>query len=391
VWDYLFNSRKILSRDRYPWIDYARGICIILVSYRHFFSGVMTSDQAMAQYPTLSYLNIFFFSFRMPLFFIVSGVFLRLSLNAKGTGNFLKNRAQTIFYPLIVWGIIHISLQLIFADYVNADRVPSDYLRLLYQPRAIEQFWYLNALFFVSILYALISVYARFTAINQLVLGVLLYGVAAYLHANEIETGLITDVCFFYFFFAVGDMISGFMLNPANFKKLASYKILLLILPVFILIQHYFTYLNLTNKNDYYVQNYQPVLFALAELLGGGFVIGVSFLLQKTNKLRFLRVIGYHSLYIYVANLIVTASVRILFVKVLNINNIPFLLIVGSIAGVIIPIIFYNIVVKAGAWWLYTMDKPRGSKKISGNGKAPAATAMIGKMPIPIVQNETRQ
>ncbi len=389
MWDYLFNSRKILSRDRYPWIDYARGICIILVSYRHFFSGVMTSDQAMAEYPTLSYLNIFFFSFRMPLFFIVSGVFLRLSLNAKGTGNFLKNRAQTIFYPLIVWGIIHISLQLIFSDYVNANRVPSDYFRLLYQPRAIEQFWYLNALFFVSILYALISVYGRFTAINQLVLGILLYAVAGYLHANEIEAGFITDVCFFYFFFAVGDMISGFILNPVNFKKLASYKILFLILPVFILVQHYFTHLNLTNKNDYYVQNNQPVLFALAALLGGGFVIGVSFLLQKTNKLRFLRVIGYHSLYIYVANLIVTASVRILFVKVLNINNIPFLLMLGSIAGVIIPIIFYNIAMKAGAWWLYTLSKPRVSKP-AGNGKAPAATAMIGgNLPKHIVQKET--
>ena len=390
MWDYLFNSRKILKRDRYPWIDYARGICIILVSYRHFFSGVMTSDQAMAEYPTLSYLNIFFFSFRMPLFFIVSGVFLRLSLQAKGTGNFVKNRVQTIFYPLIVWGIIHISLQLIFSDYVNANRVPSDYFRLLYQPRAIEQFWYLNALFFVSILYALISVYARFTAINQLVLGILLYAVAGYLHANEIEAGFITDVFFFYFFFAVGDMISGVMLNPANFKKFASYKILLLILPVFILVQHYFTHLNLTNKNDYYVQNNQPVLFALAAILGGGFVICVSFLLQKTNKLRFLRVIGYHSLYIYVANLIVTASVRILFVNVLNINNIPFLLVLGSIAGVIIPIIFYNVAEKAGAWWLYTLNKPRGGKS-AGNGKAPAATAMIGSLPIPIVQKETSQ
>jgi uncharacterized membrane protein YcfT len=155
-------------------------------------------------------------------------------------------------------------------------------------------------------------------------------------------------------------------------------------------VQHYFTHLNLTNRNDYYVQNNQPVLYALAAILGGGFVIGVSFLLQKTNKLRFLRVIGYHSLYIYVANLIVTASIRIVFVKVLNINSIPFLLVLGSIAGVIIPIIFYNIAMKAGAWWLYTLSKPRVNK-IAENRKAPAPTAMIGSLPIPIVQKETSQ
>ncbi len=364
--NFIFNTRKILSRSRYPWIDYARGICIILVCFRHIFGGVMTEDKNPADYPVLEYLNIFFFSFRMPLFFIVSGLFFRLSLLKKGTGNFIRNRAQTILYPLIVWGTIHITLQLIFSEYVNANRHPSDYFRLLYQPRSIEQFWYLNALFSVSVLYALVATYARFNSSRQLVLGILFYAVAAYLHTNDIEAGFITDVLFFYFFFAIGDAASGFMLDPGNYKKIASYKSLFLVLPVFILIQHYFTYLNLNHKNDYYVQNYQPALFAVAAMVGGSFVLVVSFLLQKADKLRFLRVIGYHSLYIYVTNLMITASTRVLMVRFLHIDNVGLIVLVGTITGIIIPMVFYNLMVRMGAWWLFTLRRPIEESKSPG-------------------------
>lgn len=387
MWDFLFNSKKILSRGRYPWIDYARGICIILVCYRHIFGGVMTEDKNLDDYPVFQYINIFFFSFRMPLFFIVSGIFFRLSLAGKGTGNFLKNRFQTIFYPLVVWGCIHITLQLIFADYVNANRQSADYFKLLYQPRSIEQFWYLNALFFVSVLYALVSVYGKFNALKQLVLGVFLYAAAGYLHINEIEAGLVTDVFFFYFFFAVGDAISSVMLNPANYKKIASYATLLLILPVFLLLQHYFTYLNMSNKNDYYVQNNQPALFAVSALVGGAFVICVSFLLQKADKARFLRVIGYHSLYIYVTNLMVTAATRIVMVRVFGIDSVPLLLLTGTITGIVIPMIFYNLAMKAGAWWLFTLRKPLDeTNRPSTVEKSPAFNASISKK---IIQKET--
>ena len=330
----------------------------------------MTEDNDPSNYPVLEYLNIFFFSFRMPLFFIVSGIFFRLSIGNKGAGNYVKNRIQTILYPLIVWGAIHVTLQLIFSDYVNAHRSAADYLRLIYQPRSIEQFWYLNALFFVSVLYTVVSEYAHFNRIKQFILGILLYAVAGYLHMNKIEAGFITDVLFFYFFFSVGDVVSGFMLEKGNFKKIASIKTLLLIAPLFIILQYYFTSVNLENNNDYYVQNFQPALFAIAALVGGSFVLCISFLLQKVNKLRFLRVIGYHSLYIYVTNLMVTAATRVIMIRVFHVNDVGLLLLTGTVAGIVIPIGLYNVTVRMGAWWLYTLKKPgteENSKSISAN------------------------
>lgn len=353
----LFNARHILGRNRNPWIDYAKGICILLVVYRHVFEGLTHVGVGSNSYPVLKYFNIFFFSFRMPLFFIVSGIFLGSSLMRKGVGGYVNNRFQTIFYPLIIWGVIQVSLQLGFADYVNAKRTPMDYLNLVIDPRKIEQFWYLNALFFVSVLYALMSWYAKFKPVQQLVTGLFFFSIAAYCNINSIQIGFLLDVMFFYVFFAIGDIVSDMILNGKNYKLLSSYRTLLLLLPGFVALQHYFTTLNLAHGDDYYIQYQRPELYIITALVGCAFIMNVSFVLQKLNVFRYLRVLGYHSLYIYAMHLMITAGLRVLLVRVLGMNNVPVIMIISVAGGVLLPIIFYNLAERAGLWWLFTMKK----------------------------------
>jgi fucose 4-O-acetylase-like acetyltransferase len=360
--NYLFNAKKILSRSRYPWIDYARGITILLVVYRHVFEGLGNVGPGSDSYGILKYLNIFFFSFRMPLFFIVSGIFFGGSLDRKGIGEYIGNRFQTIFYPLIIWGSIQVTLQLFFAGYVNAEREPMNYLHLLIEPRKIEQFWYLNALFFVSILYAAMRWYLKVKPWQQLLLGIFLYAISGYCHIHNINIGFLSDVFFFYMFFAVGDLLADLVLNTKNHKVLTSWRTTLIALPIFIAIQHYFTYLNLEHGDDYYVQFRQPAIFAVTALAGGAFVIHIAFLLQKLDVMRFLRVIGYHSLYIYVMHLMITSSSRIILIKLFDIQDIPVLMVISVTIGIILPIILYNVAERAGAWWLFTLKKPVGEK-----------------------------
>jgi fucose 4-O-acetylase-like acetyltransferase len=310
-------------------------------------------------YATLKYFNIFFFSFRMPLFFIVSGIFLGGSLARKGFGKYVTDRFHTIFYPLLIWGILQITLQLIFAGYVNAERYPMDYLNLVINPRRIEQFWYLNALFFVSVLYALIRWYARFKPLQQLLLGLFLYSVAAYCHIHKFHIGFLIDVFFFYIFFAIGDAISDVFLHDKNYKFLTSFRTLLLILPAFVALQHYFTRLNLAYGDDYYVQFYRPEIYIMTALIGCAFIINLSFVLQRLNIFRFLRVIGYHSLYIYVMHLMIAAGVRIVLVEIFNVENIPLLMIVCISLGVIVPVIAFNLSALVGLQWLFVFRKKR--------------------------------
>ncbi|MBO9566762.1 MAG: acyltransferase [Niastella sp.] len=381
MFNYLFNTKKILSRSRYPWIDYARGITILLVVYRHVFEGLGNVGEGSVSYSGLKYFNIFFFSFRMPLFFIVSGIFVGASLARKGIGDYVTNRFQTIFYPLMLWGSIQITLQLAFAGYANATREPMDYLNLIIEPRKLEQFWYLNALFFVSVLYALVHWYGKAKPWQQLVLGAIFYAIGGYCHVQGIKIGFLIDVLFFYLFFAVGHVFSDMVLNTKNYKWLSSWKTTLIALPVFVLVQHLFTTINLNHQDDYYVQYKLPAVFALIALIGGAFVIQLSFLLQELNILRFLRVIGYHSLYIYVMHLMITAGTRAVMLKLFHVQNIPVIMVVSITVGVILPMIFYNIAERMGAWWLFTLKKPAtgtGGGQPSNNKEQPHKTVAVG-------------
>ena len=354
----LFNTDYILARERSAWVDYARGICIILVCYRHAYEGLANAEVLHASsFPLVKYLNVFFFSFRMPLFFIVSGVFVGLSLAKKGVLEFVKDRFRYIFYPFLIWGVIQITLQLVFKDYVNADREPVDYLYLLIMPRKIEQFWYLNALFSVSVLYAIIKVKLKANAWQQLGLGLVLYSVSAVCTLNYVELGFLSDIFFFYPFFAVGDCISHLVTNPKKHPFIASRKMFFILLPVFFATQYLFTSLNLAQNNDYFVQHFRPALYAVIALTGCVFVLNVSFLLQEFNIARFLRVIGYHSLYIYIMHLMVIAAFRAFYLKVMHGENLVLFMSVAVVTGIFIPMIIYNLAEKAGMDWLFVLNK----------------------------------
>jgi fucose 4-O-acetylase-like acetyltransferase len=354
----LFNSKFILSANRNQWIDYARGICIILVCYRHCFEGLRIAGMDTLSYPSLRVLNVCFFSFRMPLFFIVSGLFVSASLRKKLLGNYIDSRFRIVFYPLLVWGALQVTLQLLLKDYVNAQREPMDYLNLLILPRKIEQFWYLNALFFVGALYALLKVKLRVKIWQQLLLGIVFYFTSLYFSYNHIVVSFLNDVFTYYIFFCIGDWVSGFMLNPKNEDVLTSPKWLIISLLVFIISQTFYTIYHLQYENETDIPYQVSSLFIIASLSGALFVIQTSIILKQLNIARWLRVIGYHSLYIYLVHLIVIAAVRVVFIKLLHIHNIPLIITVAMITGIVIPVILYNLAVRAGAWWLFSLKKP---------------------------------
>jgi fucose 4-O-acetylase-like acetyltransferase len=367
--DLFFDSRKTLGQDRYAWIDYAKGICIILVTFRHVQEGLHPANEPYPYY-WLKFADVFFFSFRMPLFFIISGIFLGGALAKKGVKEYVSQRFKTLIWPLLIWGSIQITLQLIFADYVNADRKPIDYLNLLIKPRQIEQFWYLHTLFFTGSLYAILKIYGKLKIFHQILLGILLYGITGYFRYNDLGGHFfILDIFFYYIFFAVGDLFSKMILDVKNYKLFSSTKTFLIFAPLFIALEFFFTKINMAHgiesgyrQPDYYVQNQLPAFFLIVGLIGGAFLIHCSFLLQKANILKFVRVVGYHSLYIYAIHLAVTASTRIFFRHVVHFDNFFFLLFLSTILGIVVPIIFFNVTDRLGMWWLFTLKNPNTDK-----------------------------
>jgi fucose 4-O-acetylase-like acetyltransferase len=351
---------------RLTWIDYARGIAIILVLYRHVFEGIKESGLSVEKYMYLEYANIFFFSFRMPLFFIISGIFVSASLKKRGIKNFIETKARTILYPYFLWACLQITLQIFFSKYTNGHSTPQNYLYLLYLPRQVDQFWYLYALFNVAVLYVIVKEKLKTKAVQNIVLGVLVFYISDFAHQKTLDLGFVGDILHYYLFFAIGDAISRYMSDRNNFKYFESWKSLLLLLLPFIMAQVYFLKVNIGNSNieKYeYVEYFQPIMYVLIALTGCAFIINLTFVLQKLKLkiLVWLPELGRHSLYIYVAHVIVFASVRVLLRKVFGINDVPLLMIACIAMGLIVPVMLYKLAVKLNMRWLFTLEEENTS------------------------------
>jgi len=357
----LFNSKFVLASSRLAWIDYCRGICIILVCYRHCFDGLKESGLPVTHFPVLQVLNVCFYSFRMPLFFIVSGLFVSRSLQKKGLKDYIWGRFSIVFYPLIIWGSLQITLQLLLKNYVNGRPVPFDYINLIIYPRNPtnnQQFWYLNALFFVGAFYAFFKVVLRFKLWHHVVLGIILYSAAGYMSYKGISFYIFPDIFHFYIYFCIGDIISSFIFKQETTDIILQPKWLFLSAIVCVAMQTLYTVLNIQHGDDNYININMAWLYFPISLTGCALMIQLTQILQKKDALRWLRVIGYHSLYIYLMHLMLIAAVRIILVKIFHITYIPLIMFIAISLGVIIPILVYNMGIRLGAWWMFSLKKP---------------------------------
>lgn len=360
----LFNSKQVLTQNRWLWVDYDKGISIILVGYGHCLAILNGHVPDLDKYAAFSYAGSFLYGFRMPLFFIVSGLLVAGGLRKKGLTKYIANRADNILFPLLVWGFIEISLQLISARYGSS--TPENnigfyrYFQLLINPRATGHFWYLNTLFCIGVIYAAIKARISAQPLFQVVLGFMLYSLSAYIHLHDIEAGVITDISQFYIFFAIGDLISRHMLDKESVERLSTWKLFIPLLAVFIVMQYYFTIINVKHS-DYsnrFVEVKMPFLFLAEALVGCATSISLSFLLQKYKLFTWIRIVGYYSLFIYVMQIITMSFAQVLFQKFLKVSYTPALIALVLLSGICLPIIFYNLCIRWNVWWLYTFKKP---------------------------------
>jgi fucose 4-O-acetylase-like acetyltransferase len=312
----------------------------------------------MAEYPSLEYANVFLFGFRMPLFFIASGMFLSASIQKKGFNHYNVSRLQTILYPMFIWGFIQLSLQIIFNNYTNVGYQASDYLWLLIDPRRTGQFWYLNTLFFVGMLYSIFKIKLNLKTRQQLALGLFMYGTVAMLRSEGLYFGFIMDILQYYLFFAIGDLVSNRLKDHRFQGYYASKYVLAMLIPIFIFIQYHFTDINLSHKSHYFVEHHMPVFYLVVALTGCAFSMNISFLLARLNKMRFLKIVGFHSIHIYCMQIITMAMARMVLVKFLHVASVPLLVILVLVTGILLPIIAYNFLMRLNAWWLFSLKKP---------------------------------
>ena len=147
----LGGGRPGREKSRLLWADVARGIGIILVVYAHAIRGLVQHQGAAPGWALWQ--DRVIYTFHMPLFFVLAGLFLWPSLE-RGRKAFLKDRSLTVLYPYFLWSLAIGVLQMIARPYVNSPVSPADLVAIPWWP--IEQFWFLYALFTLQIIALLI-------------------------------------------------------------------------------------------------------------------------------------------------------------------------------------------------------------------------------------------
>ncbi|MBT29634.1 MAG: hypothetical protein CMO01_08215 [Thalassobius sp.] len=343
---------EIKQNNRFGWIDYARGIAIILVVYKHAVVGFISSDIPIS--------DLFFdfqemvYNLRMPLFFMLSGVFIEKSLRRRGVKEFVRYKINTIIYPFLIWGGIQISIQVIASEYTNSQKSFLDMIYLLYYPRLIDPFWFLYTLFFIVIIYALLETYFKIKKRYLFLLNLAFYFSSFYIKTDIL---CINDILFYSIFLTVGILFSKYLLGKKYHQHFTSAK-LFLILGVVVFVGQWYWYTNykgLVWFTD--LSGIDRILFLPISILGSTFLLQLSFILDKYDLLTILRFIGSHSLYIYVMHLIVTGATRAVLLKLLGGEAISLSMILVIISGILMPILIYKITERLKMDFLYQPPK----------------------------------
>jgi fucose 4-O-acetylase-like acetyltransferase len=340
-----------LQKSRLYWVDYLKGIAIILVVYRHSLLGIQRSGLSIPD--AFVNANMIFYSFRMPLFFMLSGIFISRSLAKRTVGQFISAKFETLLYPYLIWVTIQVTLQIVMSSFTNSERTLIDYTYIFYQPRNLDQFWYLPALFNATVIFVLLKKYVNGKWWLQIALGIGFYFLSPYLQ----NISMLSDWMEFYIFVAMGDAISEVFFKERVQNLFKSYLTLILATPVFIFAQVY--YLN---------HQTTQLQFLCIAFIGCFTMLCLAFIFQKLNILSFLRIYGYHSLYIYVIHVMVAALTRIFLMHVMHVNNSLVILFTCIIVASTLPVIIYNLIIRDNVLWFLFTYKRKHKKQPKPSG-----------------------
>ena len=133
---------------RVDWVDYSKGICIVMVVMMHSVLGV---EIAAGQTGFMHLLVVFAKPFRMPDFFLISGLFLPVVID-RDWRTYLDRKVVHFAYFYVLWVTIQFGFKaLSFAVESGWGHVGLLYLESFIEPFGTLWFIYLLPIFFVVI------------------------------------------------------------------------------------------------------------------------------------------------------------------------------------------------------------------------------------------------
>ncbi|NEW91893.1 acyltransferase family protein [Rhodopseudomonas sp. BR0M22] len=319
-----------MHRGRVDWVDYAKGICIIMVVMMHSVLGV---EAAAGQTSFMHYVVEFARPFRMPDFFLISGLFLAVVID-RGWRTYLDRKVVHFAYFYVLW----VTIQFVFKAPSFAAEMGWAGVAKLYALSFIDPF---GTLWFIYLL----PIFFVVTKLTRRLPPLLIWGVAALLESLHLTTGWMVpdEFCARFFYFYTGYLFASQVFALSDSAR-ARPVLALLGLAVWAVINAVLVHVGAADL---------PVISLLLGLAGACAIITVGTLLAEKRWLDGLRFCGEHSIVIYLAFFLPMATSRALLLKYAAFLDLGVIAILVNIAGVIGALIIWKLAMKSGATFLF--------------------------------------
>jgi fucose 4-O-acetylase-like acetyltransferase len=264
------------NRGRNLHVDNIKAVLIFLVVFGHLIEVNIAND------PLLKSIWLFIYSFHMPMFALISGMFSKAVINEKQSGQLVRN----IVVPLVVFELLYEGLEIIITG------KPSNYFS------QIAPYWLLWYLLSLLCWRLMLSVFSRIKF--PLTIAIVISIIASYSDNTGYFLSISRTLTFFPLFLLGWKLGDGF-LAAAN-KKVMAFNIAILAAAIAVsFAAHDWDYrwlygsyslvsLDMANLSGVF---YQLLLYAVSTL------VGLSFLNIVTRRDIGIAAMGENSMYIY--------------------------------------------------------------------------------------------
>ncbi len=307
-----------LSSSRIGWVDYAKGFCIILVVMMHSTHGVeIYSGEEGWTHAFAAFAK----PFRMPDFFLISGLFLSRVID-RDWRTYLDRKLLHFLYFYVLWLTIQTLVKGVWYGGAPSEMFQS-FLMSFLQPFGTMWFIYLLPVFFIV------------TKLMRNISPVLVFLLAAELEVLDVATGwvAIDEFAGRYVYFFLGYWLAPHIFTMADWVRnntLAAITGLIVWTAV---------------NGSLVFSGWSGIPFISLGLgvLGAGAVISLSALLSKVHWLSLLRYAGENSIVIYLAFFLSMAATRVFFLKTGLIEDIGTITMIVTAMGVLMPLALFRL------------------------------------------------
>jgi fucose 4-O-acetylase-like acetyltransferase len=324
-------AQKSGQENRLAWVDVARGIGIILVVYAHVLRAHLPVAKGTGWAATHDHV---IYAFHMPLFFVLSGLFLWNSVG-KGRQQFVSSRWWQMIWPYLFWSAITAAIEMVMSRFVNSPMTWHEVMMIPLQP--IEQYWFLYALLIHQLVIA--ALWPR----KWLLIPVVLAGLAL---LQWLGGAWIQIRAFDYLPYTVGGVLAATSLFGLASRSTWMQTMVAAICGIlFVALYQVYPPTNPTFLSRF-----------LLGFLGSLGTMSAAMLLARTPLADGLAQLGAASLAIYLVHTIFSAGARIA-LKLVGISPAdPISLLVATLAGLV------------GPWVIWRWAVSRGETRILGFG-----------------------